>query len=147
MLKLIKRIGLSATILMSLLSFSFARSENSLEEDFNKLKNIPANYQSFGSICEQVARLRLQEKFDKKKYDFLIGLEYKNSQRTLGEVDLLVVSKKNQKVFVVGEVKCWKNLKAAMVKAKKQLNYSPSHNVNEGIEAAIQWYWDYFKNN
>ena len=36
---------------------------------------------------------------------------------------------------------------ASIEKAKKQLNYSPSHNVNEGIEAAIQWYWDYFKNN
>ena len=34
---------------------------------------------------------------------------------------------------------------ASIEKAKKQLNYSPSHNVNEGIEAAIQWYWDYFK--
>ena len=36
---------------------------------------------------------------------------------------------------------------ASIEKAKNQLNYSPSHNVNEGIEAAIQWYWDYFKNN
>ena len=36
---------------------------------------------------------------------------------------------------------------ASIEKAKKQLNYSPSHNVNEGIEAAIQWYWEYFKNN
>ena len=36
---------------------------------------------------------------------------------------------------------------ASIEKAKTQLNYSPSHNVNEGIEAAIQWYWDYFKNN
>ena len=36
---------------------------------------------------------------------------------------------------------------ASIEKAKYQLNYSPSHNVNEGIEAAIQWYWDYFKNN
>ena len=34
---------------------------------------------------------------------------------------------------------------ASIEKAKNQLNYSPSHNVNEGIEAAIQWYWDYFK--
>ena len=36
---------------------------------------------------------------------------------------------------------------ASIEKAKYQLKYSPSHNVNEGIEAAIQWYWDYFKNN
>ena len=44
----------------------------------------------------------------------------------------------------VGDIK---HSLASIEKAKKQLNYSPSHNVNEGIEAAIQWYWDYFKNN
>ena len=44
----------------------------------------------------------------------------------------------------IGDIK---HSMASIEKAKKQLNYSPSHNVNEGIEAAIQWYWDYFKNN
>ena len=49
------------------LSSIFAQSENDLAKDYEKLKKIPANYQTFGSICEQVARLRLKEKFDKRK--------------------------------------------------------------------------------
>ena len=111
----------SFSLIILLISASYARNNNSLEKHFLILKKIPADYQSFGSICEQVARLRLKERFDPKKFEFIIGLEYRNFRRTLGEVDLLVVSKKSEKVFVVGEVKCWKNLDAAIVKAKKQL--------------------------
>ena len=105
------------------LSFSsFGRTGDIYESDYLILKNIPADYKSFGTICEQVARLRLKEKFDSRKFQFLVGLEYRNSQRVLGEIDLVVVSKKSQKVKIVGEVKCWRDLKAAARKAKKQLN-------------------------
>ena len=69
---------------------SFARSQGSFERDYLILKKIPADYKSFGSICEQVARLRLKEKYNPKKFNFLVGLEYRNSNRVLGEVDLVV---------------------------------------------------------
>ena len=106
-----------------LLTFSvFGRTGNNFERDYLILKKIAADYRSFGSICEQVARLRLKETFDPKKFNFLVGLEYRNSLRVLGEIDLIVFSKKDGRVVVVGEVKCWKNLNAAMKKAEKQLN-------------------------
>ncbi len=124
---LLKRKGMFLKIftlgLCLILNFSsFARTGDLFEKDYFILKKIPADYRSFGAICEQVARLRLKEMFDPKKFQFIIGLEYRNSRRVLGEIDLIVVSKKNKKVIVVGEVKCWKNLKAASKKAKKQLN-------------------------
>ena len=106
----------------SLITSSFGRSGDSFERDYLTLKKIPADYRSFGAVCEQVARLRLKESYDPKKFKFLIGLEYRNSRRVLGEVDLIVFSKKDNKVAIVGEVKCWKDLQAAFKKAKKQLN-------------------------
>lgn len=110
-------------ILYFFLAFSsFGRSQGSFERDYLILKKIPADYRSFGSICEQVARLRLKEKYNPKKFNFLVGLEYRNSNRVLGEVDLVVFSKKDGRVVIVGEVKCWKDLDAAVKKAEKQLN-------------------------
>ncbi len=41
----------------------------------------------------------------------------------------------------VGDVK---HSLASIDKAKELLNYSPSHSVKEGLDAAIDWYWDYF---
>jgi Holliday junction resolvase-like predicted endonuclease len=99
----------------------FARPQFSIEEDFQKLKNIPADYRSFGAVCEQVARLRLKKKYLPPLYKILVGLEYRNSRRTLGELDIVVYSEIGQRVFLTAEVKCWKNLKAALSKARKQL--------------------------
>ena len=36
---------------------------------------------------------------------------------------------------------------ASIEKAQNLLNYDPSHNVKEGLSAAIDWYWNYFKSN
>jgi Holliday junction resolvase-like predicted endonuclease len=99
----------------------FARPQYSIEEDFQKLKTVPADYRSFGAICEQVARLRLKKKYLPPLHKILVGLEYRNSRRTLGELDIVVYSKIAQRVFLTAEVKCWKNLEAASSKARKQL--------------------------
>lgn len=36
---------------------------------------------------------------------------------------------------------------ASIEKAEKLLNYNPTHNVEKGLQAAINWYWEYFNNN
>ena len=36
---------------------------------------------------------------------------------------------------------------ASIDKAQNLLNYNPSHDVKEGLSAAIDWYWNYFKSN
>ncbi len=44
----------------------------------------------------------------------------------------------------VGDVK---HSLASINKAKELLNYNPTHNVKAGLDAAIDWYWEYFKSN
>ena len=44
----------------------------------------------------------------------------------------------------VGDVK---HSLASIEKAKELLNYNPSHSVKSGLDAAIEWYWEYFKSN
>ena len=36
---------------------------------------------------------------------------------------------------------------ASIEKAKKLLNYQPTHNLKQGLNSAIEWYWNYFKSN
>ena len=91
------------------------------ESDFRQLKKVPANYRSFGAVCEQVARLRLQKSYSPDQYKILVGLEYHNSKRILGELDIIVYSKVHRNVVMTAEVKCWKDLEAAAAKARRQL--------------------------
>ena len=44
----------------------------------------------------------------------------------------------------VGDVK---HSLASIEKAKELLKYNPTHNVKAGLDAAIDWYWEYFKSN
>ncbi|EDM29046.1 NAD-dependent epimerase/dehydratase [Lentisphaera araneosa HTCC2155] len=40
-----------------------------------------------------------------------------------------------------------KHSKADISKAQKLLNYSPSHDFNQGIQASVDWYWNNLKTN
>ena len=44
----------------------------------------------------------------------------------------------------IGDVK---HSLASIEKAKELLNYNPTHSVKSGLDAAIDWYWEYFKSN
>ncbi|MDC0254219.1 hypothetical protein OAK75_04930 [Bacteriovoracales bacterium] len=96
-------------------------AQGSLESDFKQLKKLPADYRSFGAICEQVARLRLRKSYLPDQYNILVGLVYSNSKRVLGELDIVVYSKTNENVVMTAEVKCWKDLEAAAAKGRTQL--------------------------
>ena len=89
--------------------------------DYDYLKDVPADYRNFGTICEYVAALRLKKRFDPKLYGIDIGVEYLDGRRVVGELDVVVYRYKDKKVVLVSEVKCRRHFGKALSKARSQL--------------------------
>lgn len=102
------------------LCLSLSTEAADLQPVFEALKQSGVNYEPDGAVCEQVARLKLAETYPTA--DFLVtgGVEYATGGETLGELDIVIFDKATQKVVLVAEVKCWKNLMSAMDKLKMQ---------------------------
>lgn len=91
-----------------------------LSEDYHQLKNTGRDFSVVGTICEQVAQLRFAERYPEPEFRVLTGIAYSDKDRTLGELDLIVFDNRNDQAVVIGEVKCWKNAKDGLKKAREQ---------------------------
>ncbi|AGH95994.1 hypothetical protein [Pseudobdellovibrio exovorus] len=91
-----------------------------LSEDYHALKNSGKNFQAIGTICELVAQLRFQEQYPEPEYRVVTGIAYNDTVRTIGELDLIVFDQQENKALLVGEVKCWKDPKGGLAKARDQ---------------------------
>jgi hypothetical protein len=75
-----------------------------------------------GSVCEELAVLKMSHFYDKNRYDIESGILYTDgSGKLLGEIDLAVIRKDDKEVKLVGEVKCRKNTIRAKSHAESQL--------------------------
>lgn len=99
--------------------------------DFAKLKERAVSYAVLGTICEQVAKLRLEDEFPAPAYSVETGIEYKRGVTTLGELDVIVFRASDGAAVLVGEVKCRPNLTHAVHLAKDQLDRFKS-NIEAG---------------
>ncbi|KYG61097.1 hypothetical protein [Bdellovibrio bacteriovorus] len=106
------------TIVFSLLLSSTAFA--TWAEDFELLKDVPRSYEDSGSICEEVARIEVQREYQKPQYDVIVGIAYGNESRVIGELDIVVFDNNLNKVIKIGEVKCWKDMRGGLEKAKEQ---------------------------
>lgn len=88
---------------------------------FEKLKTIPEDYKNFGTICERVAAIELAAQFPQTAYEILVGVEYSNRSRVIGELDVVVLERSTEEAVLIGEVKCSVNLSRALAKANSQL--------------------------
>lgn len=96
--------------------------------DFEKLKNHPRSYEDSGAICEEIARLDLEREYEMHfpdaQFEVLNGIGYADENGTLGELDVVVFKtdvETNQKnVVQIAEVKCWKDIKGGLEKAREQ---------------------------
>ncbi|KYG60385.1 hypothetical protein AZI85_13005 [Bdellovibrio bacteriovorus] len=104
-----------ASVLFSISSFAA-----DIEPYFESLKQTGVNYEPDGAICEQVAKLRYRGEYPDAQFLITTGVEYSTGDRTLGELDIVVIDRGTQKVILVSEVKCWKNFQQALDKAKSQ---------------------------
>lgn len=112
---------MKAFVLASLfLLFSISSLAADIETYFEALRNSAVNYEPDGAVCEQVARLKFQEVYPEEQFELMIGVEYSTGGLTIGELDVLIVDRSTQKVVLVAEVKCWKNLKQALEKVQSQ---------------------------
>lgn len=89
-------------------------------EDFEVLKTRPRSYEDSGAICEELAKIQFEKKYDTSKYNVEVGIAYGDTDRTIGELDIVVFEKSPLKVVHVAEVKCWKDARAGLEKAKDQ---------------------------
>lgn len=91
-----------------------------LQDEMNALKDTPRSYVDAGAICEEVARLDITKEFPKPQYEVLTGIAYSDNNGTVGELDVIVFDNNTQKAIKIAEVKCWKNLKGGLKKARDQ---------------------------
>lgn len=91
-----------------------------LSEDYHALKNLGKNLEAVGSICEDVTQLRYIEQYPEPQFRVLTGIAYSDNERTLGELDLIVFDNQTHNAVLIGEVKCWKDPKGGLKKAKEQ---------------------------
>lgn len=108
--------AVSFLIAFAVSSFAFA----SWEEDFRELKDIPVSYEAAGTICEEVAAIQTRKEFPEPQYTVVTGIAYGTEKEIIGELDVIIFDNNLQKVFKIAEVKCWKDLNAALEKAKDQ---------------------------
>jgi hypothetical protein len=90
------------------------------EAAFELLKNVPEDFVNSGTVCEYVARLELKADYPEGRYEIEIGVSYLSQNQVIGELDVLIREKGTGRVPVVGEVKCWRDLRAGLRKATEQ---------------------------
>lgn len=115
-----KILFLSIWFLLS--SPAYPRDAADLDQTLDRLLYSGNNFSSFGSVCEELAKERLNERFDSQDFMIHLGVTYRDRHRILGELDVVVERVWDQEIILVAEVKCWKNLVKARQKALSQLS-------------------------
>ena len=110
-----------ASIFVSLiLGFTTQLVFASVDEAFEKIKDNARYYKDPGAVCEEVAREEFSQKYPAPRYEVLVGVSYNVNGRTLGELDMVIIDTNSKQATMVGEVKCYSNLKKGLSKAKQQ---------------------------
>ncbi len=117
-----KNIFIIITLLFSIQNShakTFSR-ENEIAQYFEDLSYEDIDFEPMGMVCERVAVRELLKEYPQDKYEILNGLQYDDKKATIGELDVVIYNKSNQKVEAVAEVKCWESFKGALKKARDQ---------------------------
>lgn len=91
-----------------------------LPQVFEALRSSGEKYEIVGTVCEQVAKLKMEESFPAPRYSVLTGIAYNIGPETVGELDVVVFENSTKSAILVGEVKCWSSLSGAIRKARDQ---------------------------
>jgi hypothetical protein len=100
--------------------FSFPVHSKDLNSVFEDLRNTSEKYEIKGTVCEQVARLELEQQYPSNEYTVENNIAYSQHGQVLGELDVVVFRKYDARVILIGEVKCWHNVGESLQKAVAQ---------------------------
>lgn len=102
-----------------LLSVSTAHAKD-IRPLFEALEDSGEKYFIVGTVCEQVAKLNLEQIYKAPEFTVTTGIQYGGEKRVIGELDVIVFRNSNKSAMVIAEVKCWNSLPGALKKAKEQ---------------------------
>lgn len=109
-----------------------------LEDYFARIRDLEFDYGKVGSVLEALAYLELQQLFPEPDYEILAGLQYQDfSDRTAGELDLVVWEKESRRAVRIYEVKLSINLGRARKLALAQLERFKAHLKEKNISQFI----------
>lgn len=107
-------------------------SQANLASSFEAIRDQARYYRDPGAVCEEVARNEFELKYPAPQFEVIVGIAYNLNGRTLGELDLVILDTKTDQVEIVGEVKCYENLKRGLSKAKQQRKRFLTHLSQSG---------------
>lgn len=90
----------------------------SYKDDFDAVQKRRPNLESKGTICEELAVLQLKKEYPHN--EVYSGIVYGDKHGAVGELDLVVLDRNGSKAIVIGEVKCWKDFREGLSKAREQ---------------------------
>lgn len=97
-----------------------ALAQTQIDEVFHQLKSNQRSYEDKGAICEEVAKVLLQKDFPAPRFKVEVGIAYGDLDKTIGELDEVIIDTTTNKAVQVIEVKCWTDLNAGREKALDQ---------------------------
>lgn len=109
----------SVLVLLASLSLNISAFADE-SSDYDRLTHIPAKYVVFGTICEYLTKIRLEDQYPSNEYDIEVGIEYRLGGRVVGEIDVVVFRKADKEAVLVGQVKCRKSMSSARNHAAEQ---------------------------
>ncbi|MDG0815192.1 hypothetical protein [Bdellovibrio svalbardensis] len=102
-----------------LLTASAAQAKD-IQPLFEALRDSGEKYSVVGTVCEQVAKLDMQQIYPAPQYTVITGIQYGTKKRVIGELDVIVFQNDSKKAILVGEVKCYQDPHAGISKAREQ---------------------------
>lgn len=114
------RLHIVSAVLFFLSSTPVFAGAREVQADMARLSQIPAKYEVFGTICEYLSMLRLEETYPTKEYSIEVGIEYRQNGRVIGEIDVVVFRNSDMEAVLVGQVKCRKSMSSARKHASEQ---------------------------
>lgn len=120
-------------LIPSLISAKEATSNPRIDEYFLELSREKVDFGPSGMVCERVAVREVESLYPSANFNIINSIRYDRSNKTIGELDVVIFDKSTGQVEAIAEVKCWTSFSGALKKAKNQRMRFLTH-LNNNID-------------